>query len=126
MTIRRIESGPRMSQAVIHGNTVYLAGQVGTPGKSVGDQTRDILATIERLLKEAGSEKSKILQAIIWMADMKDFAEMNQAYKAFFGQSVPARTSVQAGLGSLRVEIDAIAVRAPRKKSSRKSTQRRK
>lgn len=74
MTIRRIGAGPRMSQAVIHGNTVYLAGQVGTPGKSVADQTKDILATIEQLLKEAGSDKSKILQAIIWMADMKDFA----------------------------------------------------
>ena len=69
--IRRIEAGPRMSQAVIHGNTVYLAGQVGKPGGSVADQTRDILAMVEQLLKEAGSDKSKILQAIIWMADMK-------------------------------------------------------
>ncbi|MGO4831778.1 RidA family protein, partial [Rhizobiaceae sp. 2RAB30] len=47
MTIRRIEAGPRMSQAVIHGNTVYLAGQVGAPGKSVTEQTTEILATIE-------------------------------------------------------------------------------
>ena len=51
MTIRRIEAGPRMSQAVIHGNTVYLAGQVGAPGESVAEQTKDILATIDRLLK---------------------------------------------------------------------------
>ena len=80
MTIRRIEAGPRMTQAVIHGNTVYLAGQVGAPGKSVAEQTADILATVDRLLKEAGSDKSKLLQAIIWLADMKDFAEMNSVW----------------------------------------------
>ena len=80
MTIRRIEAGPRMSQAVIHGNTVYLAGQVGAPGKSVTEQTKAVLASVERLLKEAGSEKSKILQAIIWLADMADFAEMNAVW----------------------------------------------
>ena len=70
MTIRRIEAGPRMSQAVIHGNTVYLAGQVGAPGKSVAEQTTAVLDSVDRLLKEAGTDKSKILQAIIWLADV--------------------------------------------------------
>ena len=79
MTIRRIEAGPRMSQAVIHGNTVYLAGQVGAR-RERAEQTKPILATIDRLLQAAGSDKSKILQAIIWLADMKDFAEMNAVW----------------------------------------------
>ncbi len=62
MSIRRIEAGPRMSQAVIHGNTVYLAGQVGAPGKSVTEQTQAVLASVDRLLKEAGSDKSKLFR----------------------------------------------------------------
>ena len=77
MTIRRIEPGPRMSQAVVHGDTVYLAGQVGAPGASVADQTRAVLAQIDRLLAEAGSDKSRILSATIWLADIGTFAEMN-------------------------------------------------
>lgn len=113
MTIRRIESGPRMSQAVIHGNTVYLAGQVGTPGKSVADQTRDILATIERLLKEAGSAKSKILQAIIWMADMKDFAEMNAVWDKWIdGKDAPARATGEAKLATPEYKVEIIITAA--------------
>ncbi|AKO30038.1 hypothetical protein P038_02483 [Brucella abortus 99-9971-135] len=61
MSIRRIEAGPRMSQAVIHGNTAYLAGQVGNPGASVTEQIKAVLAEVERLLKEVGSDKTKIL-----------------------------------------------------------------
>ena len=79
MTIRRIEAGPRMSQAIIHGNTVYLAGQVGD-GATVAEQTKDILATVDKLLAEAGTNKSKILQAIIWLADMGDFAAMKVSH----------------------------------------------
>ncbi len=107
MTIRRIGAGPRMSQAVIHGNTVYLAGQVGTPGKSVADQTSDILATVEKLLKEAGSDKSKILQAIIWMADMKDFQEMNAAWDAWIGGPyAPARATCAATLVDPKYKVE--------------------
>lgn len=108
MTIRRIEAGPRMSQAVIHGNTVYLAGQVGAPGKSVAEQTADILAKVERLLKEAGSDKSKIVQAIIWLADMNDFAEMNSVWDKWVdGKDAPARATGEAKLAGpeYRVEI---------------------
>lgn len=65
MTITRIQAGTRMSQAVVHGDTVYLAGQVGAPGKSVTNQTQAILGQIEALLAEAGSEKAKILSATI-------------------------------------------------------------
>lgn len=113
MTIRRIGAGPRMSQAVIHGNTVYLAGQVGTPGKSVADQTKDILATIEQLLKEAGSDKSKILQAIIWMADMKDFAEMNSVWDKWIdGKDAPARATGEAKLATPEYKVEIIITAA--------------
>jgi enamine deaminase RidA (YjgF/YER057c/UK114 family) len=73
MTIKRIEAGSRMSQAVIHGDTVYLAGQVAlsnSPGKPVGEQTRRSSASIDRLLGEAGTDKSKLLSAQIWLADI--------------------------------------------------------
>lgn len=113
MTIRRIEAGPRMSQAVIHGNTVYLAGQVGTPGKSVAEQTQDILATIERLLKEAGSDKSKILQATIWLADMADFAEMNSVWDKWVdGPNAPARATGEAKLAAPEYKVEIIIVAA--------------
>jgi 2-iminobutanoate/2-iminopropanoate deaminase len=120
-------------QGTVAGNLIIVSGQVATnpatgaiDGKTIGQQVTQALRNVEAIVKAAGGNKDSILRCGIFLADLKDFAEMNQAYKAFFGQSVPARTTVQAGLGSLRVEIDAIAVRAPRKKSSRKSTQRRK
>ena len=74
MTIERKEVGPRMSQIVVHGNTVYLAGVVArdNAGKSVTDQTKEILATIDRYLAQAGSDKTKILSTNIWLADMGD------------------------------------------------------
>jgi enamine deaminase RidA (YjgF/YER057c/UK114 family) len=73
MTIKRMHSGPRMSQVVVHGNVVYLAGQVaqGAPGGSITEQTLDILSTIDRLLAEAGSDKSRVLSATIWPIDTK-------------------------------------------------------
>ena len=114
MTIRRIESGPRMSQAVIHGNTVYLAGQVGSPGESVAAQTRTVLANIERLLVETGSDKARILSATIWMADMADFAEMNAEWDAWVGgKDAPTRATGEARLATpdYKVEIIIIAAR---------------
>ncbi len=113
MTIRRIEAGPRMSQAVIHGNTVYLAGQVGSPGQSVADQTKEILATIEDLLKQAGSEKSKILQATIWLADMADFAEMNSVWDKWVdGPNAPTRATGEAKLATPDYKVEIIVTAA--------------
>lgn len=114
MTITRIQAGPRMSQAVVHGDTVYLAGQVGEPGKSVSKQTQAILAQIEALLAEAGSEKSKILSATIWLADMADFAEMNAVWDEWVGgRDAPARATGEAKLATpdYKVEIIVIAAR---------------
>jgi enamine deaminase RidA (YjgF/YER057c/UK114 family) len=98
MTINRLGPGPRMSQAVIHGNTVYLAGQVAAePVPSVGEQTRQILAKIDALLKEAGTDKTKILSANIWLAEIRTFDEMNAVWDAWVVPgSAPARATVQA------------------------------
>ena len=85
MTITRFHAGPRMSQAVIHGSTIYLAGQVAdqAKGKSVGEQTKEILAIIDRLLGEAGSDKTKLLSTTIYLADIGTFAEMNAVWDAW-------------------------------------------
>ena len=114
MAIERIESGPRMSQAVVHGDTVYLAGQVGAPGESVTVQTQQVLAQIEKLLAATGSDKSKILTATIWMADMADFAEMNAVWDKWVAKGhSPARATVEAKLASpgYAIEITAVAAK---------------
>ena len=112
MTIRRIEVGPRMTQAVIHGNTVYLAGQVGV-GNNTAEQTRDILAKVDRLLNAAGSDKSKLLQAIIWLADMKDFAEMNSVWDKWVDpQNTPARATGEAKLAGPQYKVEIIITAA--------------
>ncbi|MGC4024819.1 MAG: RidA family protein [Mesorhizobium sp.] len=113
MTIRRLETGPRMSQAVIHGNTVYLAGQVGKPGGNVAQQTADVLVEIDRLLAAAGSDKTKILQAIIWLADMKDFAEMNSVWDKWAPQGhTPARATGEAKLATPDYLVEIIVTAA--------------
>jgi len=114
MTIKRLHTGPRMSQVVVHGQTVYLAGQVAdqAKGKSVTDQTKEILATIERLLKEAGSDKTKLLSATIYLVDMATFAEMNAVWEAWVPVGhAPARATVEAKLAAsaYTVEIACIA-----------------
>jgi enamine deaminase RidA (YjgF/YER057c/UK114 family) len=113
MSIRRIEVGPRMSQAVIHGNTVYLAGQVGKPGGSVAQQTQDVLNEIDRLLAEVGSDKTKILQAIIWMADMKSFGDMNAVWDKWVPQGhTPARATGEAKLATPEYLVEIIVTAA--------------
>ena len=111
-TITRHHTNARMSQIVQHGDTIYLAGQVGTAGASVAQQTQDILDQIDTLLGEVGSDKSRILQAVIWLADMADFDEMNGVYSSFFSQGrYPARTCVQSEklFGGSLVEITCVA-----------------
>ena len=111
MSIRRIDAGPRMSQAVIHGNTVYTAGQVGE-GETVTDQTKAILSKIDALLAEAGTEKSNLLSATIWITDMDNFAEMNAVWDAWVSPgNTPARACVESKLAHPKflVEIGVIA-----------------
>jgi len=115
MSIERIEPGPRMSQAVIHNKTVYLAGQVATSarGRSVAEQTRDILARIEQLLAEANSDKSHILSATIWLVDMATFADMNSVWDRWVVDgATPARATVvstQLAGPDYKIEIAVIA-----------------
>ncbi|MCW5570460.1 MAG: RidA family protein [Steroidobacteraceae bacterium] len=113
--IQRFDTGPRMSQAVIHGNTIYLAGQVADDtAQDVSGQTRQILAAIDGLLSECGSEKSRILSATIYLADIKTFAQMNAAWDAWVPAGhTPARATVEAKLAApeYKVEIQVIAAR---------------
>lgn len=113
MTITRIQAGARMSQAVVHGDTVYLAGQVGAPGESVTNQTQAVLAQIEALLAEAGSGKAKILSATIWLANMADFAEMNAVWDKWVdGKDAPTRATGEAKLATPDYKVEIIIVAA--------------
>ena len=114
MSIRRIETGERMSQTVVHGNTVYTAGQVAqsAAGASVTDQTQAVLGQLDELLAEAGTDKSKLISATIWISDMATFSEMNAVWDAGVSPgNTPARACVEAKLASpdFTVEIAVIA-----------------
>jgi enamine deaminase RidA (YjgF/YER057c/UK114 family) len=101
MTIQRFETGPRMSQVVVHGDTVYLAGIVAhaTAGESVTKQTQEILSIIDGHLAKAGSNKSKLLSATIYITDMKNFAEMNAVWDGWVSPgNTPARATVEVNL----------------------------
>jgi enamine deaminase RidA (YjgF/YER057c/UK114 family) len=116
MTIQRFETGPRMSQVVVHGNTVYLAGVVANKaaGGSVADQTKDILSIIDSHLAKAGSDKSKLLSANIYITDMKTFQEMNAVWDAWVSPgNTPARATVEAKLAApqYNVEIRVVAAK---------------
>jgi enamine deaminase RidA (YjgF/YER057c/UK114 family) len=116
MTIERKQVGARMSQIVIHGDTVHLAGIVAqaSKGKSMTEQTREVLATIDKYLAEAGTDKTKLLSANIWITDMSKFAEMNAVWDAWVapGQT-PARACVEAKLAAPDYHVE-IMVRAAR------------
>ncbi|SIO29415.1 RidA family protein [Agromyces cerinus] len=100
MSIQRIEPGPRMSQAVVHGDTVYLAGQVAE-GASVEAQSAAALQRIDELLAGVGSDKSKLLSVTIYLADIATFAEMNSVWDTWVdGANPPARATVEAKLAT--------------------------
>ena len=114
MTIQRLHVGKRLSAAVIHNGLVYLAGQVPEDGTlDITGQTESVLATIDRLLREAGSDKSKLLCAQIFLPDMKDFAEMNAVWEKWVvpGQT-PARATVEAKLANPAYKVEIMATAA--------------
>jgi enamine deaminase RidA (YjgF/YER057c/UK114 family) len=116
MKIERHETGPRMSKAVTHGDTVYLAGVVADSpkGKSMAEQTTSILSQIDGFLAMAGTNKTKLLSANIWVTDMAHFAEMNSVWDAWVSPgNTPARATVEAKLASpdYKVEIMVVAAR---------------
>ena len=114
MTIRRIEPGKRMSQASVHGNTVYLAGQVADDTKQdVAGQTRQVLAQIDKLLAEAGTDKSRILFAQIVLADIGTFAAMNEVWDGWVAPgNPPARATIEAKLVAPEYKIEIIVTAA--------------
>ena len=115
MTIQRFETGPRMSQVVINGNTVYLAGVVANnaPGKSVTEQTQDVLKTIDGHLAKAGTDKSKLLSANIWLSDIATFNEMNAVWDGWVAPgNAPARATVEAKLASPQYTVEIMVTAA--------------
>jgi len=111
--LQRIQSDARMSQAVVHNGVVYLAGQVGEPGDDVVTQTRTALAEIDALLAEAGTDKSKILTATIWLADIADFDKMNSVWDAWVDQAnPPARATGESRLAAPEYLVEVIVTAA--------------
>ena len=113
MSIERFHSGPRMSQAVKSAGVVYLAGQVAqrAPSASVGEQTADILARIDELLAEAGTDKSGAVSATIWLSDISTFAEMNAVWDGWVdAANPPARACVEAKLASPKFSVEIMLV----------------
>ncbi len=111
--IRRIGTGRRMSEAVCYNGICWLAGQVGTPGASVAEQTRACLAEVDRILAAAGTDKTRILSAQIWLADIADFAEMNGVWDAWVPQGhTPARATGEAKLAAPEYKVEVIVTAA--------------
>lgn len=116
MPIERRHVGRRMSQVVVHGDTVYLAGQVAedAPGEPAAAQMRDILSRIDSMLADAGTDKTKLLSATIWLADIRDYDAINEVWDAWVPQGcAPARACVEAKLALTKftVEVGVIAAR---------------
>jgi len=113
MTITRHQTNARMSQIVVHGDTIYLAGQVGTKSETIAEQTAEVLKKIDDHLATVGSDKTKILRAIIWLDDMRRFEDMNAVWDAWVPEGhAPARACGENRLASpeLYVEITVTAV----------------
>lgn len=112
--IQRIEPGKRMSEASIHGGIVYLAGQVPeTEGADIETQTREVLAAIDALLAQAGSDKRRILRAQIFLADIADFAGMNRAWDAWVAPGdAPSRATVEARLANPAWKVEIVVTAA--------------
>ena len=115
MSVQRIKPGARMSQAVIHGETVYLAGLVADDkSQDVKGQTAQILAAIDALLALAGTDKSKVLSANIWLTDIGTWSQMNEVWDAWVSPgNTPARATVEAKLAAAGASVE-IMVQAAR------------
>lgn len=114
MSITRYEPGKRMSQAVVHGNTVYLAGQVADDyNGTIEKQTAEVLATIDRLLAQAGTSKSKLLTIQVILNNIGDFAAMNTVYDAWIDPAnPPTRACIETRLAHPALKVEVIAVAA--------------
>ena len=112
-SIKRLNTTERMSKSVIHNGTVYLCGQVGGREGNVTEQTQEALRRVEALLNEAGSDKNHILQTIVWLSDINDFAEMNQVWDSWITPgTAPARACGEAKLASPELKVELIVTAA--------------
>ena len=115
MSLKRIQTQTRMSQAVVHGNTVYTAGQVAqrAAGESVTKQTENILEQIDALLAEAGTDNTKLISATIWLTDMDTFAEMNAVWDAWVPAGcAPCRACVESKLAASKFTVEIMVIAA--------------
>jgi enamine deaminase RidA (YjgF/YER057c/UK114 family) len=115
VSIQRIDGNPRMSKVVVHGDTVYLAGLIADKalGQGVAEQTREILSLIDGFLAKAGTDKSKLLTATIWLSDIRTVEEMNKVWDAWVVPgSTPARATVEARLANPKYLVEIMVVAA--------------
>jgi enamine deaminase RidA (YjgF/YER057c/UK114 family) len=122
MALKRIDAGKRMSMAVIHNGMAYLAGFVSeeAKGKSVREQTADILAQIDATLKKAGTNKANIVKANIWLTDISTFSDMNEAWDAWvIAGSAPARATVESKLAAPGYDVEIMVEAAVLKKAAK-------
>jgi enamine deaminase RidA (YjgF/YER057c/UK114 family) len=121
MALKRINPGKRMSAAVIHNGMVYLAGFVSenAKGKSVKEQTLDILAEIDATLKQAGTNKTNIVKANIWLTDIGTFSQMNEAWDSWVAAgATPARATVESKLAAPGYDVEIMVEAAIIKKAA--------
>jgi len=112
MSVKRINAGPRMSGAVVNGNTVYLAGQVAD-GPTVKAQTEAVLKKIDDLLGQAGSSKANLLSTVIYLSDIRTFDEMNAVWDAWVSPgNTPARATVEARLANPKFLVEIMVTAA--------------
>ncbi len=112
--IQRFDVGARLSEMAVHGNTVYLAGQIADDAtQDIRDQTRQVLDAIDALLARAGTDRSKILMAQIYLADLADFAGMNEVWDAWVpAGNAPPRATVQAALAKPEWKVEIVVTAA--------------
>ena len=115
--ITRHEIGPRMSQAVAHGDLIWLAGQCGAAHDQVAQQTRDALAKVDRFLAAAGSDRKGILNTTVYLSDIAYYDEMNAVWDAWIPAGhTPARACVEARLGGSGYDVEIVCVAAKAQK----------
>ena len=111
--IKRIGTGARMSEAVCYNGIVWVAGQVGKPGGTVAQQTADCLAEVDRILAEAGTDKTRILSTQIWLADIATFSQMNAVWDQWVPKgNTPARATGEAKLATPDYKVEVIVTAA--------------
>lgn len=114
MSLQRFHTGKRMSEMVVHNGVAYLAGQVaGDPSQDVAGQTTQVLAAIDALLAQAKTDKTKIIRAEIFLADIATFAQMNSVWDTWVpAGSTPARATVEAKLAAPEYKVEIVITAA--------------